>query len=216
MKLYGALASLYVARVVLAAKAKGVELAPQMPPGGMKSPEHLAMNPLGKIPALDDDGKCIVESEVIVEYLNETLPGRNLLPGDAPARAQARLLSRLLDLYVTSQTGGLFRNMNPATRNQAEVDAAKEALKKGLGAIEHFLSKDGPYAAGKDITVADCALFPAFLMLDMILPPFGYASSTDGFPKLTAWKAHLEADPLTGPFGKAYREAFQAFVASRR
>ena len=51
MKLYGALASLYVARVVLAAKAKGVDLVPQMPPGGMKSPEHLAMNPLGKIPA---------------------------------------------------------------------------------------------------------------------------------------------------------------------
>jgi glutathione S-transferase len=216
MKLYGALASLYVARVVLAAKAKGVDLVPEMPPGGMKSPEHLAMNPLGKIPALDDGGKCVVESEVIVEYLDETLPGRKLLPGDAYARSQARVLSRMLDLYLNTQTGPFFRNMNPATRNQAEVDAAKEAFRKGLGALEHFMSADGPYATGKDITVADCAMFPAFLMYDFILPAFGFASSTEGFPKLTAWKARMEADAIGAPFAKAYREAFQAFVSARR
>src|SRR5512145_2766913 len=62
MKLYGGLASPYVARVVLFARLKGLALEPQMPAGGLKSPEYLAKNPMGKMPALEVDGTVIPES----------------------------------------------------------------------------------------------------------------------------------------------------------
>ena len=81
MKLYGSLVSPYVARVVLAARAKGLDLAPEAPPGGgIKSPEYLAINPMGKMPALEDGGQCIAESAVILEYLDEAYPQTPLMP----------------------------------------------------------------------------------------------------------------------------------------
>jgi len=49
MKLYGSLASPYVARVVLFSRLKGFDLEPQLPEGGIKSAAYLAMNPMGKI-----------------------------------------------------------------------------------------------------------------------------------------------------------------------
>ena len=57
MKLYGAIASPYVARVVMYAKIKGVDLPLMEAPGGIKSPEYLKLNPIGKMPTLDLDGQ---------------------------------------------------------------------------------------------------------------------------------------------------------------
>ena len=45
MKLYGSLASPYVARVVLVARHKKLELPLEMPADGIKSPAYLAKNP---------------------------------------------------------------------------------------------------------------------------------------------------------------------------
>ncbi len=75
MKLYGALASPYVARVVLVARYKQLELPVEMPAGGLKSPEYLAMNPFGKMPTLEHGERHVIESEVICEYLEELHPG---------------------------------------------------------------------------------------------------------------------------------------------
>ena len=43
------------------------ELVPAMP----QSPEVLALNPLGKVPAIDDDGLVLNESGAILQYLLE-------------------------------------------------------------------------------------------------------------------------------------------------
>ena len=94
LKLYGALASPYVARVVLAARYKKLDLPVEMPGGGLKSPEYLAMNPYGKMPTLEHGGRHVIESQVICEYLEELYPAPSILPGDALARALARTVSR--------------------------------------------------------------------------------------------------------------------------
>ena len=59
MKLYGSIISPYVARVVYAARMKGLDLEAEMPANGIKSPEYLQINPLGKMPALDIGNKAI-------------------------------------------------------------------------------------------------------------------------------------------------------------
>ena len=93
MKLYGAIASPYVARVVMFARIKGIDLTPTEAPGGIKSAEYLKLNPIGKMPTLEVDGQGIGESTIICDYLEDTLPQKPGLPTEplnAPGRASSR------------------------------------------------------------------------------------------------------------------------------
>ncbi len=216
MKLYGSLVSPYVARVVLAARVKGLDLPAEAPPGGgVKSPEYLRINPMGKMPALEADGKFLAESMVIIEYLDEAQPAKPLLPQDPIERGHARLLARITDLYLMSHTGALFRNMNPAQRNQADVDTGLQGLRKSMGDIEHYMSGKG-YALGQSMGYADCAMLPCFLMLHAMLPGFGVTAPFEGRPRLTEWWQTMHNDAIGKPFISDYTTAWQAFMAQRR
>jgi glutathione S-transferase len=212
MKLYGGLASPYVARVVLFARLKGLALDPQMPAGGIKSPEYLARNPMGKMPALEVDGALIPESEVICEYLEDVYPDSGGLLGSPLERARARLISRVHDVYVSPHASVLFRSMNPKTRDAAAVAAAKSALETGFGYLEHFVAAT-PFAAGDQLSLADCTLLPSFLIMrKTAFPIFGMTDPTAGEGSLGRWWSVVEADPVTGPFLQEYGAAVDAFI----
>jgi len=53
---------------------------------GMKSPEYLRLNPMGKVPALVYDGRVVTESAAILTFLAEVHPAADLAP--APAERQ--------------------------------------------------------------------------------------------------------------------------------
>ena len=64
-------------------------------PDGDKGPEHLEpwytkLNPVGVVPTLDHDGRIIIESNIIIEYLDELQPEPSLRPDDLWERAQMR------------------------------------------------------------------------------------------------------------------------------
>lgn len=212
MKLYGGLASPYVARVVLFARLKGIALVPEMPPGGIKGADYLAMNPMGKMPVLEADGSVIPESEVICEFLEDLDPGSGGLPGTAGERARSRLVSRIHDVYVSPAAGTLFRQLNPAKRDAAAVASAAVALETGFGYLEHFLAA-APYAAGNQLSLADCTLLPSFLIMRRTaFPALGLTDPTAGSGKLGRWFAACEADPLTAAFSQEYATAVDAFL----
>lgn len=217
MKIYGSLGSPYVVRVVLAAAAKGLD-APLTPPpgGGIKSPEYLAINPLGKMPALEDNGRHLIESLVILDYLEEAYPQKPLLPANAADRAQVRTLARLGDTYLAPQLGPLFRNMNPATRNQADVDAAIAGIRKVLGDIDKFVDAKGPYLAGASVSQADCALAPSLNTLTIVLGAFGVSDALAAAPRITRWWQTVQADAKIGPVLKQQADTFRAFIAAPR
>jgi glutathione S-transferase len=212
MKLYGGLASPYVARVVLFARLKGIELVPEMPAGGIKSPEYLAKNPMGKMPVLEVDGTAIPESEVICEYLEDLHPGTGGLPGDALDRARARLISRVHDMYLTSAEAMLFRNLNPASRDEAAVATAKASIETGFEYLSHFV-RAAPYAAGSQLSLADCTLLPSLaLFRKVLLPAYGLTDPTAGAGNLGRWWSACGADPVAGPFIEEYSAAVDAFL----
>jgi glutathione S-transferase len=215
MKLYGALASPYVARVVLAARYKKLELPVEMPAGGLKSPEYLAMNPFGKMPTLEHGGRHVIESEVICEYLEELHPEPSILPGDARARAHARTVSRVLDLYVGPETSVMFRQLNPATRDAAAVEAAKAKLADAVRILDGLM-EGGPWAAG-GFSLADCTLLPrVVLMQKTVVPALGVPDLASAGPNLAAWWRKVNGDPLTAPFVPEYGDAVDAFLARLR
>ena len=168
MKLYGALASPYVARVVLFAKLKGVDLQLANPPGGSPAnPDYRALTPIGKIPSLDVDGLCIPESETICEYLEDAFPEKSGLPADAIGRAQSRTISRIVDLYLSPVSSALARQVNPDKRDAAVVTENAATLARVWTYFDHFMG-DGPFAVGAEPTLGDCALGPHMVMFKIL------------------------------------------------
>jgi glutathione S-transferase len=215
MKLYGALASPYVARVVLVARAKGLDVTLEMPAGGLRSPGYLALNPFGKMPTLDHEGETLIESQVICEYLEDLRPTPALLPADPLGRARVRTLCRVLDLYITPDSGALFRQMNPATRDAAVVEAAKGKLATNLPILDALVG-NAPHAGPAGISLADCALLPYLrLMRKTVVPAFGVADPLS-LPNLAKWSECMAAHPVAGPFFAEYDAAVDAFLKMLR
>jgi len=166
MKLYGSIASPYVARVTMFADLKGINLPMEPAPGGMGSDEFRQINPTGKIPALVVDGpqgsQCIAESTVICEYLEAVYPQPALIPTDPIGQAQTRMIARMTDLYVAPHNTPLNR-MGP-NRDEALIAQQAELFAKGFRYIAAFMGP-GPFAVAKVPTLGDCALAPFIIML---------------------------------------------------
>ena len=68
------------------------------------NPEYLKLNPKGVVPTLDHDGKIIIESTLICEYLDDTFPSPSLVPKDPFLRSQMRLWSKAVDEGIFEAT----------------------------------------------------------------------------------------------------------------
>ena len=115
--------------------------------GDTKTPQFLAVNPRGRVPAILDDGFALWESSAIAEYLEERYPQNPLLPKDVKARATARRLAAEAEAYLGPCVGQLVR-----TRSLRR-DAGKPGRDRGGPA-------EGPGGAGALRRADDGPLFP--------------------------------------------------------
>ena len=60
-------------------------------------PKYLKLNPKGIVPTLVHDGKAIIESTLICEYLDDAFPNPRLVPADPWLRTRMRLWSKMVD-----------------------------------------------------------------------------------------------------------------------
>jgi glutathione S-transferase len=221
MKLYGAIASPYVTRVLLFAKLKGVELPIESVPGGStRGPEYLKLNPIGKMPALEANGQIIPESSVICDYLEDAYPKKSGVGADAAQKARSRLIARIVDLYLAPAIGTFFRQLNPAARDQAAVEAGATELKKAFGFLEHFMGP-GPYAVGTEPTLGDCALYPYTILISkLVFANFPTVENPmTGNGRLAKWWNAVNGNSMFSPIGGEYGAAVDGFMkamASRR
>ena len=196
MKLYSSDLSPFASRprVAIYAKALPVEILP--PAGGdTKSVEYLAINPMGRLPALVlDDGTVIPESDTIVEYLADAFPQSGLRPTTAKDIARGRLIARVTELYVMTPGAGLFAQMNPASRDAAVVDAAFVQLDKGLTDLNLIMTED-TFAVGDTVTTADCALAPILFFVGVFGMAFQRGDLLAGHGKIAAYWARARQEP---------------------
>ncbi len=117
-----------------------------------------------QIPCLEIDGRRLVQSLAIVEYLDETRPKPPMLPPDPLGRAVVRGLTEVINSTIQP-----LHNRAVRDRLQQQFDAPDCALKtwasywieRGLGDLEQALSETaGQYCFGDQITVADAFLYP--------------------------------------------------------
>lgn len=91
------------------------------------SPEYLKLNPKGVVPTLLHEGRPIVESSLICEYLEDAFPERRLVPRDPYLKARMRLWSKLVDEALFEATREIsfsamfrekMRQMSPEQRER--------------------------------------------------------------------------------------------------
>lgn len=168
-------------------------------------PEHVAewlrRWPLRRFPLLVDGERGIVETSVVIEYLQLAHPGAvRLLPADPMRALDVRFLDRFFDLHVMNVMqiavdSALGRY--PMNKEQGLALAA-ERLERAYAWLEGHLADGRTWAAGTDFTLADCAAAPSLFYADWT------HAIADTFPAVRAYRARLLARPS---FARAVDEA---------
>lgn len=156
-----------------------------------RSPAFLAINPMGSIPTIEDDGLVLNES------LAQTLYAARKQGGPVGPRdlvEEAQMLQWSLFAATSIETEALKISLaNNEGRlgteaGQAEAKAIARILARPFGVLEkHFASND--YAVGGRFTVADINLGEVVRYAQAYQPLF------DAHPKTAAWLARIQSRP---------------------
>ncbi len=130
--------------------------------------ELAALWPLQRFPLLVDGGRVIFEATCIIEYVDRRHAGRQrLIPADAEAAIEVRMLDRFFDNYVsTPQQKIVYDALRPADqRDPHGVAEARARLDQAYAWLERHLA-GREWAAGTEFSLADCAAAPFLFYAD--------------------------------------------------
>ncbi len=130
-----------------------------------RAPAFLAVNPQGLVPALEIDGRLLVQSLPILEYLDERWPEPPLLPSDPEARARVRALADTVacDIHPLNNARVLRYLKDELALTQSQRDAwYGHWIAEGLRAFDAWLGPDdgAAFCCGGAPTLADVCLVP--------------------------------------------------------
>ena len=202
--LYGHLFSSYTQKVLVALYENGTpfEFLSLDPATPQNAAEWLRRWPLRKFPLLVDGDRSVVETSIIIEYLQLQYPGpMRLLPADPVAALEVRFVDRFFDLHVMNAAqyavdGALTGD---PVKRQDGVALAVKKLELAYAWLEGHL-KGKSWATGTEFTLADCAAAPSLFYADWTHP------ISDAYPTLRSYRARLLARPS---FARAVDDARQ-------
>ncbi|MBV6289509.1 glutathione S-transferase [Pseudomonas aegrilactucae] len=154
LKLHGFAVSNYYNMVKLALLEKGLPFEEVLFFGG-QTPEALTLSPRGKVPVLQTEHGFLSETNLIIDYIEQTQPGKALLPNDPFAQAKVRELAKEIELYIELPARACY----PQSFFGMHVpDAIKAKARDELIAGIATLKRNGvfsPYVAGDSLSMAD-------------------------------------------------------------
>ncbi|XP_062208431.1 glutathione S-transferase 4-like [Phragmites australis] len=202
MKVYGWIVSPWMARVLVCLEEVGAEyevVAMSRSGGDHRRPEHLARNPFGEIPVLEDGDLTLYQSRAIARYILRKYKPELLREGDLAESA-------MVDVWVDVEAHQLVPVLRPIVmhciinphigcdREQGVVDENLGKLRALLEVYEARLSGSGGRAehlVGDAVSLADLSHF-GFMRYFMATE---YASVVDAYPRVKAWWDELLARP---------------------
>lgn len=122
-------------RIALAEKDvawKGIHLS--LRKGEARTDDYKRLNPNGVVPTLiTEEDEVIIESTIILEYIDDACPGVPLRPAEPAARARMRMWSRQLDEGIHADLATVcnavaFRYQHMEGRTPAQVDAHMDRI----------------------------------------------------------------------------------------
>jgi glutathione S-transferase len=159
-----------------------------------RTPEHRARNPFGTLPVLElDSGRHLIESLVIIEYLETLFPRPSMWGEDLEARSLARQIERIADIGVLIPIARIVHATDSPVGYPANPEVAdyyRNRLPTSLRYLEGLFADGRPFLAGQEVTVADCTLAAA-----LQFGRFRKLSFLEDYPGLTAWDFHYRKRP---------------------
>jgi glutathione S-transferase len=157
--------------------------------GEQKKEWFLKINPVGKIPAIDDDGFQLFESNSICRYLCDK-NNSTLYPKDVHKRA-------LIDQWIDYSALHIQANFNPVMYNRVfaplrSIQVNEKAIIDGLEFLKQYFPilenrfAQHQYLVSQEISLADIILFSILELAEMAQIDLGI------YPKLNGWRTELK------------------------
>ena len=161
-----------------------------------RQPPYLALNPMGKVPALVDGDVRLWESNAINWYVAEKHPETRLLPSSLAGRASVQRWLMFQTGHVSPASVTIFRKANPRIRAFWKTDADPKAVEAAEKELGRYLPVLEQALAGRDwlegdFSLADIAYAPHFAALAEGEGGFDLSST----PNVRAWLERMWARP---------------------
>jgi len=189
LKLHGLAVSNFTNIAKLCLLEKGIEFEAVSRSPVDKTPEFLAMSPVGKVPVLETPQGFLSESQAILHYLERAQPEPSLYPADPMEAGRAQQIHMMIDLYVMPGCMALVPStflgapIEPAVR-EARLDESA----RGLEALARVVVFD-PFIAGPSLSHAD---FSAVVSLDLTSQVALACGREDPVPRIEGMAAYRE------------------------
>ena len=215
IKLYGIPISNNVNKVRYCLNYLGLqyESIPTNPMQGDNQTEaFLKINPAGKIPALEDNGFAIFESNAIIKYLSAK-QSSPIYPQDLKQRAIIDAWTDFVSIHIGGAITRVMFNRLMAPMLGKEVD--ENSLKTGLEFLAKFLPvcdqqlAKNKYLAGANFTLADINLLAVIDPCEMIQVPL------TSYANLTKWRNDLKAQAFYQKCYKDYGQFVQELMSAK-
>ncbi len=109
-----------------------------------------AINPFGHVPVLVDDGFRVIECSAILDYLEAKYPTRSLMPKEAIAIAQVRMVQSV----TFSELLPAFLRIVAYSKNTEEAEYGRLRIMNALRFLEDLLGSK-TYFVGEQLTMAE-------------------------------------------------------------
>lgn len=176
------------------------------------TPEYFGINPNGLVPTLVHDGVVIIESDDIIDYIDDQFPAPALKPQDLDQREQMYFwLHRAVEIHIEAvKTYIYFKRLGKTMAQAAEEDAKYRSLQSNSNLLDFHRKSSQTGFSDEDIHNAEAILDECFVALDRKLAE-GEWIAGDAFSL-----ADIAWVPLHFTLGKLAGYSFSAYPGVER
>ncbi|CAJ1069330.1 glutathione S-transferase theta-1-like [Xyrichtys novacula] len=163
--------------------------------GEQRTPDFTKLNPMQKVPVMDDNGFVLTESDAILKYLanNYDIP-EHWYPRHPERRAKVDEYTAwhhtntrphaakvfILEVLIPTQTGSQV--------DEARLNRALSQLNDTLDKLESMFLRRQPFLCGDDITLADL-----LAICELMQPIGGGRDILEQRPQLQHWRSRIQS-----------------------
>ena len=202
MIIYGSVVSPFVRKLLGYLGEKGVKFELKGVGIGDPDPGFRAASPLGKMPAMDDDGYLLADSSAIIHYLEAKHPEPALIPAEPQARGRVIWWEEFGDTELAACSGRIFFNRVVAPKflgREADLAAADKAEAQEWPKLLDYLEGAIPAAdflVGDRLTLADLAVASPLVNFRHC----GLSVNAARYPRVAAWSEAVLSRPSLAPW----------------